>query len=115
MIDKSIEEKETLLLQKRLKQHYSLMMNFIRTKAEPTIFYLPAKHTPRTEQLLKETRVAIRHKVASLEADLQDDEGEVLAEGDNGRPPRRPVEAESSGEEEGKSAGDDSSSSSSSD
>mmetsp|Transcript_58757 Transcript_58757/g.177601 ORF Transcript_58757/g.177601 Transcript_58757/m.177601 type:complete len:308 (-) Transcript_58757:12-935(-) len=65
-IDKAIEEKELLLLQKRLEAHYSLMMNFIRTKAEPTIFYLPAKHTKDTEQMLKETRAAIKHKIASL-------------------------------------------------
>merc|ERR1712216_174924 len=43
-IDKIIQQKETELLQGRLENHYSLMMNFIRTKAEPTIFYLPVKH-----------------------------------------------------------------------
>lgn len=67
-IDKAIEEKEMLLLQRRLESHYSLMMNFIRTKAEPTIFYLPAKHTKETEQALEETRAAIKHKISSLKA-----------------------------------------------
>jgi len=70
-IDKTIEEKEMLLLQRRLESHYSLMMNFIRTKAEPTIFYLPAKHTKDTEHMLEETRGAIKNKIASLKVQLQ--------------------------------------------
>lgn len=70
-IDKTIEEMEMLLLQRRLESHYSLMMNFIRTKAEPTILYLPAKHTKGTEQALQEMRVAIKHKIASLKVQLQ--------------------------------------------
>merc|ERR1712136_673340 len=70
-IDKKIEEKELLLLQKQLEAHYSRMMNFIRTKAEPTIFFLPAKHTSETERMLEETREAIRHKVASLRVELK--------------------------------------------
>merc|ERR1719215_1043001 len=71
MIEKTIEEKELLLLQSRLEMHYSLMMNFIRTKASPTIFYLPAKHTKATEAALEETRKAIRRKIASLKVQLQ--------------------------------------------
>merc|ERR1719217_889986 len=70
-IDKQIEEKAMLLLQKRLENHYSLMMNFIRTKAEPTIFYLPAKHTKDTEAMLEETRAALHHKIDSLKVQLQ--------------------------------------------
>merc|ERR1712050_619810 len=62
---------ELLLLQKRLEGHYSLMMNYIRTKAEPTIFYLPAKQTKETEFALEETRAAIKHKIASLKVQLQ--------------------------------------------
>jgi pinin len=73
VIDKSIEEKETLLLQLRLESHYSLMMNFIRTKAEPTIFYLPAKHTKDTEQALEETRAALKHKIASIKVSVSED------------------------------------------
>lgn len=64
-------EEEILLLQRRLEGHYSLMMNFIRTKAEPTIFYLPAKHTKDTDHVLEETRTAIKHKIASLKVQLQ--------------------------------------------
>merc|ERR1719329_1855442 len=80
MMEKQIEEKELLLLQLRLEKHYGLMMNFIRTKAEPTIFYLPAKHTKETESMLEETRDAIKHKITSLKVQLQpiqDESGQV--------------------------------------
>merc|ERR1712232_369034 len=70
-IEKQIEEKELLLLQRRLESHYSLMMNFIRTQSEPTIFFLPAKHNKETEAKLEDTRAAIKHKIASLKVQLQ--------------------------------------------
>eukprot|EP00440_Ansanella_granifera_P061773 gb/GFBE01066971.1/.p1 GENE.gb/GFBE01066971.1/~~gb/GFBE01066971.1/.p1 ORF type:complete len:322 (+),score=127.63 gb/GFBE01066971.1/:1-966(+) len=73
-IEKQIAEKEVLLLQRRLENHYSLMMNFIRTKAQPTIFFLPAKHTRDTEKMLEETRSAIKHKISSLKVSIQQDE-----------------------------------------
>merc|ERR1719454_1436400 len=71
MIAKQIEEKELLLLQRRLEGHYGLMMNFIRTQSEPTIFFLPAKHNKDTESKLEETRGAIKHKIASLKSELR--------------------------------------------
>merc|ERR1712061_452448 len=58
-------------LQRRLESHYSSMQNFIRTRAEPTIFYLPAKHNSETRKQLKETRAAINHKISSLKVHLQ--------------------------------------------
>jgi len=70
-LDKAIEAKELVLLRKRLEDHYKLMMNFIRTKAEPTIFYLPAKHIKSTEAMLEDTRSAIKRKIASLKIELQ--------------------------------------------
>jgi len=79
-IEKMIGEKEKLLLQRRLEQHYGLMMNFIRTKAQPTIFFMPAKHTRDSEKQLEETRAAIKHKISSLKVQLQQTEDEVEAE-----------------------------------
>merc|ERR1712039_665600 len=73
-IDKAIEAKELLLLQKQLEGHYGHMMNFIRTKSEPTIFYLPAKHIKATESLLADTRSAIKRKIGSLKYELQPEE-----------------------------------------
>jgi hypothetical protein len=58
-------------LQRRLESHYSSMQNFIRTRAEPTIFYLPAKHNSETRKQLEETRAAINHKISSLKVHLQ--------------------------------------------
>lgn len=77
-IAKLIEEKEQMLLQKRLENHYSLMMNFIRTKAEPTIFYLPASHNSETRAQLDETRRAIKHKISSLKGQLEPPDEEQL-------------------------------------
>merc|ERR1719215_2045344 len=87
-IERAIEEKEMLLLRRRLESHYSLMLNFIRTKAEPTIFYLPAKHTEETKASLEETNEAIKHKIASLKVQLQpmpEEEVEASTEEDAAR------------------------------
>jgi hypothetical protein len=62
------EEIKTKVLLKRLAKHYQCMGNFIRTKVEPTIFYLPAHHTSRTRKLLEESKDAIAQKVKGLEA-----------------------------------------------
>lgn len=64
------EAKEMKALQGRLESHYSSMKNFIRTKAEPTIFYLPAKHNKESKRELEETRTAISQKISSLKAHL---------------------------------------------
>ena len=42
--------------------HDKQLLGYIKTKATPPIFYLPAEHTPKTEALLKETRSAIEGK-----------------------------------------------------
>jgi len=63
---KQINEKELVLLQHKLEHHYTLMGNFIKTKASPTIFYLPAKQTEETEKLLEETREVIDKKISAL-------------------------------------------------
>lgn len=70
-VDEARVEREMTLLQHRLEAHYSLMKNYIRTRTEPTIFYLPVKHTRETKQALQETREAIESKVASLRAHLR--------------------------------------------
>jgi len=65
------KEREAQLLHQRLQGHYTHMKGFIRTQAEPTIFYLPAKHTPETERALNETRTAIEQKIRALRAHLR--------------------------------------------
>jgi len=97
-IDRAIQEKEMLLLQQRLEGHYMHMKNFIRTKVEPTIFYLPVKHTPETERFLEETRRAIEQKIRSLKTHLQCPAEEPRAGG------RHAVSSESEEEEQAASA-----------
>eukprot|EP00434_Breviolum_minutum_P009010 symbB.v1.2.007934.t1/scaffold495.1/size259991/18 len=65
-IEKQLEAKEVLLLQRRLENHYSLMMNYICTEVHPPIFFLPAKHTRDTEKQLDNTRAGIKKKIATL-------------------------------------------------
>lgn len=69
--DAKAEAKEMQSLQRRLEAHYGSMKNFIRTRAEPTIFYLPAKHNSESKRELEETRAAISQKIASLKVHLQ--------------------------------------------
>lgn len=59
------------LLQKRLEGHYDHMKNFIRTQAEPTIFFLPVKHSSKSEKCLEHTQLAIEQKIHSLKTHLQ--------------------------------------------
>merc|ERR1719343_41973 len=67
---RKMHQKEMVLLQRRLEAHYGLMKQFIRTRSEPTIFYLPVKHTSKTERYLEETKMAIDSKISSLKAHL---------------------------------------------
>lgn len=79
-IEKQIEQKEVLLLQRRLENHYSLMMNFIRTEVQPPIFFLPAKHTRDTEKQLEATRKGIKSKISALKMQLKYVEAAAAAE-----------------------------------
>lgn len=65
------KEKELVHLEKRLERHYTAMKNFIRTRAEPTIFYLPKKLSSRSEGNLEETRDAIEAKIKDLRVSLR--------------------------------------------
>jgi len=69
--DRAAQEKEMGYLERRLEKHYTAMKNFIRTRAEPTIFYLPKKHTPKTQSCLEETRSAIEQKINALKVHLR--------------------------------------------
>jgi len=77
------EAKEMQNLQKRLEFHYSSMKNFIRTRAEPTIFYLPKKHNSESKRQLEETRTAIGQKISSLKVHLQSTAASDDEEDDN--------------------------------
>lgn len=64
---KAEEEAELKDMYTRLAKHYECMGHFIRTKVEPTIFYIPAQHNSKTRKLLAETQEAISGKVRGLE------------------------------------------------
>ena len=66
---KQTPRKEALEL--RLAEHYSHMMNFIRTRGEPILFYLPAKHNAETQKCLEETQRTIRRKIEMLPTHLR--------------------------------------------
>mmetsp|Transcript_88754 Transcript_88754/g.141314 ORF Transcript_88754/g.141314 Transcript_88754/m.141314 type:complete len:298 (+) Transcript_88754:57-950(+) len=114
-IEKQIEQKEVVLLQRRLENHYSLMMNFIRTEVSPPIFFLPAKHTRDTEKQLEATRAGIKGKIAALKHQLpQVPEAEMKGAEDQKEEPEAPREeaAEADGAEAKDDAKDDASDSS---
>ncbi|CAJ1430273.1 unnamed protein product [Effrenium voratum] len=64
------EDRRDKLLEARIAEHYSHMMQFIRTKTEPILFYLPAKHNPETQKCLQETQETIQRKIQDLSAHL---------------------------------------------
>lgn len=68
-------------LESRLAEHYSHMMNFIRTRAEPILFYLPKTHTPETRRCLEESQDTISQKIQVLAAHLGEDSEEKTDSG----------------------------------
>eukprot|EP00403_Amphidinium_massartii_P026571 CAMPEP_0178396480 /NCGR_PEP_ID=MMETSP0689_2-20121128/13749_1 /TAXON_ID=160604 /ORGANISM="Amphidinium massartii, Strain CS-259" /LENGTH=905 /DNA_ID=CAMNT_0020017153 /DNA_START=90 /DNA_END=2805 /DNA_ORIENTATION=+ len=58
-------------LQSALEAHYETMKSFISTSAEPTIFYLPAKHSAASRKKLAETRGSIDRKIESIPANIR--------------------------------------------
>jgi len=65
-VQREITAKELELLKLNLENHYTRMMNFIRTRSEPTLFWLPSVHCDQSRALQEETRAAIEHKIESL-------------------------------------------------
>ena len=69
--ERTIEEMEQQLLQYSLQRHWTLMQDFIRTKAIPPIFYSPAHHNKKTKQMLAITRRKLNKKIDSLNVSLK--------------------------------------------
>ncbi|VDN01843.1 unnamed protein product [Thelazia callipaeda] len=86
---KSLQRKKAIIQYAEQKQeHYRKLQNFIQTQAKPPIFYLPAKHTLRTLELLKVSSKKIddliEHRRLQMEADLKTpEEKQVDEEEDN--------------------------------
>mmetsp|Transcript_19139 Transcript_19139/g.46155 ORF Transcript_19139/g.46155 Transcript_19139/m.46155 type:complete len:245 (-) Transcript_19139:255-989(-) len=75
---RELHKKELRELNEKLSIDYSKMRNFIRTEAEPEIFYLPAKHNGVTKRKLADTEMLIERKLECLK---QIDESELEAYG----------------------------------
>lgn len=63
--------RETLCLRYQLEIHYTIMQGFIKTTAEPTLFWVPRVHNEETRNLQKETAAQIEKKIKSLHEQLR--------------------------------------------
>ncbi|CAG9536924.1 unnamed protein product [Cercopithifilaria johnstoni] len=85
---KSLQRRKAIIQYAEQKQeHYRKLQNFIQTQAKPPVFYLPAKHTLRTLELLKVSSKKIdeliEHRRQQMEADLKTPEDKQMDEGDS--------------------------------
>jgi len=74
-IRKKEEEKEQQLLTLQWKRHRQLLSNFIKTKTQPSIFYLPIRHNSVTAELLKASKSdfeeSYQKKISELNSVIQ--------------------------------------------
>eukprot|EP01055_Gregarina_sp_Pseudo9_P003580 Gregarina_sp_Pseudo_9__3579@NODE_373_length_3017_cov_31_577233_g352_i0_p2_GENE_NODE_373_length_3017_cov_31_577233_g352_i0NODE_373_length_3017_cov_31_577233_g352_i0_p2_ORF_typecomplete_len295_score62_32Pinin_SDK_memA/PF04696_13/5_7e02Pinin_SDK_memA/PF04696_13/2_8e03Pinin_SDK_memA/PF04696_13/2_2e17GIT_CC/PF16559_5/1_3e02GIT_CC/PF16559_5/0_00064GIT_CC/PF16559_5/2_8e02Prp19/PF08606_11/4_2e02Prp19/PF08606_11/0_15MAM1/PF10434_9/0_22PG_binding_2/PF08823_11/3_1PG_binding_2/PF08823_11/69Hamartin/PF04388_ len=63
--------RETLCLRCQLEIHYTIMQGFIKTTAEPTLFWVPRVHNEETRNLQQETAAQIEKKIRSLHEQLR--------------------------------------------
>ncbi|VDO36156.1 unnamed protein product [Brugia timori] len=85
---KSLQRRKAIIQYAEQKQeHYRKLQNFIQTQAKPPVFYLPAKHTLRTLELLKVSSKKIDelidHRRQQMEADLKIPEDKQVDEGES--------------------------------
>eukprot|EP01053_Blabericola_migrator_P008485 Blabericola_migrator_1__8484@NODE_4423_length_1168_cov_164_445958_g2735_i0_p1_GENE_NODE_4423_length_1168_cov_164_445958_g2735_i0NODE_4423_length_1168_cov_164_445958_g2735_i0_p1_ORF_typecomplete_len304_score74_45Pinin_SDK_memA/PF04696_13/1_8e04Pinin_SDK_memA/PF04696_13/2_6e17GIT_CC/PF16559_5/1_8e03GIT_CC/PF16559_5/1_9GIT_CC/PF16559_5/5Hamartin/PF04388_12/1_6RSB_motif/PF16294_5/1_8e04RSB_motif/PF16294_5/3_3e03RSB_motif/PF16294_5/3_4_NODE_4423_length_1168_cov_164_445958_g2735_i01511062 len=63
--------RETLSLRYQLELHYTHMQGFIKTAAEPTLFWIPRVHNKESRLLQQETGAQIEKKIRSLQEQLK--------------------------------------------
>ncbi|VDN89801.1 unnamed protein product [Brugia pahangi] len=85
---KSLQRRKAIIQYAEQKQeHYRKLQNFIQTQAKPPVFYLPAKHTLRTLELLKVSSKKIDelidHRRQQMEADLKIPEDKQVDEAES--------------------------------
>lgn len=65
-----IAEKDAELLKAKLKSHYAHMAAFVRTRHEPSIFWMPSKHNSVTRELQETTALEIQAKLRMLDEEF---------------------------------------------
>ncbi|KAL2629909.1 hypothetical protein R1flu_014595 [Riccia fluitans] len=74
------EEKQLELLFIQWTEHQTKLCSFLRTKAEPSIFYMPAKPSEETEKLLEERKEALVEWKSKRRAELTEYQKQATAE-----------------------------------
>ncbi|EDO44058.1 predicted protein [Nematostella vectensis] len=64
---------ELTAMQEEWDQNSLHLCNSIKTKATPPIFYLPSKHTDKTQKLLEESSRAVKRAMAKRRAEIEEE------------------------------------------
>lgn len=61
-------------LQEEWDKHGEKLSHFIMTKANPPIFYMPAKHSDKTQKLLEESTRSVKRAMAKRRAEIEEEQ-----------------------------------------
>ncbi|GFE53851.1 nuclear factor NF2, putative [Babesia ovis] len=81
-VETELAEKNNTLMKSALKRHYDYMSNFIATKTQPTIFWVPRNFNSELESLRECTRQFIEQKVAAIASTNYYSNDAVMIDGD---------------------------------
>jgi len=77
---KEIAVKQAELLRTINVDHLNTLANFIMTKAEPKVFWLPTQHTDVSRQLLEESAAALQQQAQAIVIEPQTVDEQQLAD-----------------------------------
>merc|ERR1739838_280008 len=70
-IEIAVEERKLMRL--KLEDHYTPMMNFLRTDTVPSLFYMPRKLNRVMDDLVEDTKAKIESKIESLRGEFDEE------------------------------------------